>query len=503
MSNNGYALPKERNWELVLDEKGEVKLMVVEDGKLAYYEPFRFECNHCGQIAVQPEPVEPKFCVHCQKRVFTPLFPKQLKTLFSRSWHVPWHVPPKPVEADVLQLYTELRECLKKHLVLKDECEYDVLAVWILATWLVDFFKTVPYIFFRGEVESGKTRALEMISQLGYHTIPTVGISPAVLRKQVEWFRCTCAIDQAEDQLNKRFESGEELYRLVAAGYKRGMYVAKCRKDNPELVDYDDPFGFKAFASTKSFDEAIDSRSIIIDMREAIPEFKDIDEEWCSRLRGKLLWWRLKGPMLLKPVKTELTGRSREIFMPLLEVAALLGVGEKIEEFAKKQRELRRKELGETVKSAVVEAVFQIVEQSKAEVVYVSEIKAKLATRGLELSSTRIGKLLKDLGIVKDRDSKGVYLRIADNKEQLEYLKTKYSIKTEENKQTPQATLTKENVEKIFEALANASKLRGSATTEEIAMEAKLPVETVKACLEALQREGRVYQPFPDWWKLG
>jgi hypothetical protein len=65
-----------------------------------------------------------------------------------------------------------------------------------------------------------------------------------------------------------------------------------------------------------------------------------------------------------------------------------------------------------------------------------------------------------------------------------------------------QATLTQDNVERVFQALAEAARVRGSATTEEVALEAELPVDTVKAVLEALQRDGRVYSPYPDWWKL-
>jgi energy-coupling factor transporter ATP-binding protein EcfA2 len=65
-----------------------------------------------------------------------------------------------------------------------------------------------------------------------------------------------------------------------------------------------------------------------------------------------------------------------------------------------------------------------------------------------------------------------------------------------------QATLTQDNVERVFQALAEAARVRGSATTEEVALEAELPLDTVKAVLEALQRDGRVYSPYPDWWKL-
>ena len=430
-SNLNFKLPTDRPWELVLDEEGKVKLMQIQNGELVFNEPFRFQCNYCGQIAIQPEPKNPKFCVNCQKHVFKPLFPKQLKTLFTSSWHIPWLLAAKPVEADYKWLFNEVRECLRKHIVFKDPFEYDVLAVWTMATWKVDSFKTLPYLLLRGEIETGKTRVLEMLTQLGYHVVPTAGISPAVLRKQVEWFRCTCAIDQAEDQLDRRYEAGQEVYRLVAAGYKRGMFVARCRKDDPMLVDYDDPFSFKAFASTKSFDEAIDSRSLIIDMREATPERQEIDEEWCAKLRRHLLHFRLTGK--LEDVETKLVRRTRELFKPLLMIVKPLNLQKQFEDYAEKQRVLRRKELAEGLRSSVVEAIVNVTQRKEGttdeDTVYISEIKNEFSERGLDLTSNKIGVLLKDMAIEKDRHkAKGVYVNVKKNFEQIRYLRQKYGL---------------------------------------------------------------------------
>jgi energy-coupling factor transporter ATP-binding protein EcfA2 len=73
--------------------------------------------------------------------------------------------------------------------------------------------------------------------------------------------------------------------------------------------------------------------------------------------------------------------------------------------------------------------------------------------------------------------------------------------KSEKEAET-QATLTQDTVERVFQALAEASKERGTATTQEVAVEAKLALDVVKNVLEALQKEGRVYSPYPEWWKL-
>jgi len=64
-----------------------------------------------------------------------------------------------------------------------------------------------------------------------------------------------------------------------------------------------------------------------------------------------------------------------------------------------------------------------------------------------------------------------------------------------------EATLTQENFEKVWNALTEAAKERGSAMTKEIAQEAGLPVEKALQVLKTLEREGKVYQPYPDFWK--
>jgi hypothetical protein len=55
---------------------------------------------------------------------------------------------------------------------------------------------------------------------------------------------------------------------------------------------------------------------------------------------------------------------------------------------------------------------------------------------------------------------------------------------------------------KVWNALAEASLIRGSAFLDEIVQASGLPENEVKAILEQFQREGRAYSPYPDAWKI-
>jgi hypothetical protein len=54
---------------------------------------------------------------------------------------------------------------------------------------------------------------------------------------------------------------------------------------------------------------------------------------------------------------------------------------------------------------------------------------------------------------------------------------------------------------KVWEALAEASSIRGAAFLDEIVQTSGLPENEVKAVLEQFQREGKAYSPYPEAWK--
>lgn len=456
--NPAFSLPENRNWELIINEDGKIERLEVNDkGEIKLLPPFTWECIRCGEHLQTPIPEKPgEKCPQCNKRdVFKAMFPEELKALYGSRWHLPWQLPSSPKEVDPLVLYAEIKDFIRQHLVLTKTEEYDILTLWTMATWKVDDFLYCPYLLFRGEIESGKTRALDVFSQLAYHGIGTVGATPAVLRKQVEWFRCTCLIDQAEDQLSRKFEAGQQMYRLVAAGYKKGMFVARCREGHPDKIDYDDPFGFKAFASTKSFDAAIDSRSIIIDMEEAVPEKLDIDKGWGLRLRSKLLHWRLTQHSFPEHPETKLRGRTRELFSSLLAIAEITDAKAKVEKFAFEHHKARRMELLDEVKAGIVEAINSLIPKTEDGRIHISDIKTVFEDRGFEISSSYIGRLLTDLAIPRKNSSKGRYVDILEtgNIKKLEYWLKKYGLqKEDENKLREGMKVSEGNQKKLHEA---------------------------------------------------
>jgi len=65
-----------------------------------------------------------------------------------------------------------------------------------------------------------------------------------------------------------------------------------------------------------------------------------------------------------------------------------------------------------------------------------------------------------------------------------------------------QATLTQDNVTRIYEVLANLCGIRGSAHESEIVYETKLDEDIVKEILKSLEKEAKIFSPYEGWWKV-
>lgn len=436
---------EDEKWELILNSD-EPRLLVWSGDQVTVTQPFRFECRRCGAVLSPPEPIPPDFCPECGKRgTFEPRFPKALQLLWDDGWRVPWLLPEYRAEEkiDLRELYQELKNCIKKHVVYPEEEYYDVLTCWVLASWKVDEIPSAPYLLFLGEHDSGKTRSLDVLRRLSYRAIPTTGITPAVLFRQIEALKTTCLIDQAENQLKREYEDGAEKYAIICSGYKRGMYVARSDKNDPNKIRYYDIFGFKALSSQTNFDVTIQSRCITIHMEESIPEILDFDEEWFKNLRSKLLNWRLDREKKYFTVDTVLSGRMREIFLPLLWIAELVGEKDRIENFAKQYDQKRRGDLAGEFRAIVIGTIMELQEEAEKRIdeekipedealkIYLTDIKQALQGKGYEATTHGIGRVLGDLGITrKEARRKGRYidLRDFDTMRKIAYYKVKYNL---------------------------------------------------------------------------
>jgi hypothetical protein len=203
----------------------------------------------------------------------------------------PW---PDPVNGD--ELFTEVREIILKHVVLKEE-HATALAAWCLMTWVHMRLPICPKVLLTSPSKRcGKTTALEAALGLCRRPIATSNISPASVYRIIEGVGPTLLLDEADTFLADNIE----LAGVINSGHKRvSAYVTRMVKgENDEMV----PHRFSTYAPIilamirlpKS--DALIDRCIVIQLermpqtREIAPLPFDVKETYADTRRRLTRW---------------------------------------------------------------------------------------------------------------------------------------------------------------------------------------------------------------------
>jgi hypothetical protein len=208
-------------------------------------------------------------------------------------WSLCSKTPIKPVNKK--KLWKFVRAFIYKHIELPDERLYDVLTAWVFATWIREVWEVVPYVFFLGVKNSGKTRGLEVLQLICYRAKTSVASTAPALFRGIEKYGCVPFIDEAET-LNQK--DNTDIIACLNAGYRRrGAKVERCQKgehDNQDLATFD-VFGFKAIAGTESLKATLESRSLVINMAKNTRKVEpNINTKAAKSIRNGLLQWRFE-----------------------------------------------------------------------------------------------------------------------------------------------------------------------------------------------------------------
>lgn len=357
----------------------------------------RRECPSCGRKTLVPKRV-------AMERIYPPLW------ISEEMFEDPVDVP-----------YEEVRDFIHRYVYLSDERLYDVLASFAIASWKREIWRAVPYLAFIGNIETGKTRALEVLRQLCYHAVSAVSITPAAITRVLDEYKCTLLLDQAEKLLTQETEAGRLLYSILLSGYRRDLCYIVAKEGSPTGVQVRDVFGFKAIASERVFDKALFSRCIIIRMRRGVPQEERINEGWGFRLRSELLVWRafrciFPSEKEMREMGVTLKGREREIWFPLLAVYAfsgyspseLLSVVEEVEE-EHKERVISSED------AAIVQSLLSAM--SEMDEIYVHELAEYIG-----MNPRSVGRRLASLGIKRERSREGMRIDLRRNEERIKEL---------------------------------------------------------------------------------
>jgi hypothetical protein len=228
------------------------------------------------------------------------------------------------------ELIASIEEYIARYVDLSPEF-LRITSAYVLLSWVYDAFNELPYLRFRGEYGSGKTRALIVIGSLMYKPLFASGASTiSPIFHSLDLFRGTLVIDESDFRMS---DEKAELVKILNQGNVRGFPVLRSQATPQKTFD---PrafhvYGPKIVAMRHSFsDQALESRFLTEEMgqrqlRKDIPiNLPDAQEEEAQVLRCKLLQYRFDTYHTTR-VRTDaydplLSPRTNQIMIPLLSV---------------------------------------------------------------------------------------------------------------------------------------------------------------------------------------
>jgi len=183
-----------------------------------------------------------------------------------------------------------------------------VAAHYILLSWVYDAFTDLPYLRFRGDYGTGKTRALLVLGSLAYKGFFASGASTVSPIFHIQdAFQGTLILDEADFRFS---DAAAQLTKILNNGSTNGLPVLRTmtnrnRELNPQAFRV---FGPKIVAMREHFsDLALESRFITAEtsgrtLRSDVPiHLPPAFKAEALALRNKLLAWRFRSRFSVGP----------------------------------------------------------------------------------------------------------------------------------------------------------------------------------------------------------
>lgn len=206
-----------------------------------------------------------------------------------------------------------------------------LVSTWTLASYFHPLFLTFPRLSLSGERESGKSKVLSLLHATAWNAMLMINPTAAVLFRLVNEFRATLLLDEVEG-LSK--EDRHDVLAIINAGYKAGATVARCEGEKRRVVESFAVYGPLALAAIRSPNATTEDRCIPLvlqrgtDRRRLNAEVNPSSEVF-ARIRGasyRLLltrWCEIRDEYRVVTLPDWLNGRARELWKPLLALAAI------------------------------------------------------------------------------------------------------------------------------------------------------------------------------------
>jgi Protein of unknown function (DUF3631) len=238
------------------------------------------------------------------------------------------------------KLFNEIQAHITRYVVFSRPEDVDVVALWIMHTWVAHLFDFTPYIYLHSPVmRCGKTQVHRVVEPLVKNPLRTCNISEAALFREIADSHPTLLWDEIDSIFGNRraSELNENKRALLNAGYERGIQAIRMERSGGGFrkISYD-PFCPKILAGIGRLPDTIVDRSIPILIHRRLKtqpcqKYRRQDRELAKPIRDALETWSadvelLKTLQASQPEMPDcLTDRQEDIWEPLLAIADSIG----------------------------------------------------------------------------------------------------------------------------------------------------------------------------------
>lgn len=319
-----------------------------------------------------------------------------------------------------------------------------ITCAYILLSWVYDAFNELPYLRFRGDFGSGKSRALSVVGSIAYKPFFASGASTvSPIFHTLDMFRGTLVFDEADFRFS---DEKSELVKIFNNGNVRGFPVLRTAITNKHEFDPRafNVYGPKIVAMRKSFDDpALESRFITEEMgqrslRHDIPiNLPDVQKEEALRLRNKLLTYRfetLHRARIDESLRDPgLSARLNQILIPLLSIIESEPLRAAIRQSSRSLDDRMYADRSTTIEAGVLEVLNDLFGRDEEASVPVAAVAAAFAERfGREherpITARLIGGVLRSRLRLMTYKSHGVYVLPSSERSKVAELCVRYGV---------------------------------------------------------------------------
>lgn len=341
------------------------------------------------------------------------------------------------------ELLAEVQAYLHRYVDLSPVFEA-ICAHYALLSWVYDAFNELPYLRFRGDYGTGKTRALLALGSICYKPFFASGASTvSPIFHVLDAFRGTLVLDEADFRFT---DATAALTKILNNGNMAGLPVLRTMPNRNKEFD---PKAFRVFGPKligmreRFSDPALESRFLTEEtglraLRADVPIQVPVDlGREALAIRNKLLAWRFRerGTVATEPsrVAPGVEPRLNQTALSLLSIVDDPALRQQIHEVLVQEDSRLHQDRSASLEGAMIAVLARLTQDAEPTVSAIAEAFNQVAREAGKTASPKwVGWFLRTRLRINTTKSHGVYTITASERPKVAALARRYSISNDD-----------------------------------------------------------------------